>query len=108
MKEKRKFIRLRAPIGVRYKRIRKHRRSRESTALTKDISGGGICILVKEELRVGDLLKLELYIPLLEEPVRATGEVAWFSEFEAGIRFRDIAPAELHSVLEFVHTVGIG
>lgn len=116
MIEHRKYIRLRAPIGIIYRIAGKGRRSRPTPTLVRDISGGGVRFQVKDELRVGDLLQIEIQIPHLSQPIEALCEVVWYShekekerEFrEAGVRFRDIEPADLHRVLEYVHMIGIG
>lgn len=84
--------------------------------MIRNISGGGICLTVKEAFREGDLLEVRIQIPHLQEPIDAVGEVIWCSETvekdpsgrEAGIRFRDISPQDLHQILEYVYTVGIG
>jgi hypothetical protein len=73
-------------------------------------------LIVNDDLRAGDLLQVEIQIPHLEDPVRATGEVVWYVHCkgteregrEAGLKFRDIKPGELHHILEYVHAVGIG
>ena len=119
MIEKRKYIRLHSSIGIVYdviKNIRKYRRNKTTLSLVKNLSGGGVRLQVKDDLRSGDLLDIEVQIPHLEESVHAIGEVVWFSHSkskdheskEAGIRFRDIDAKDLHRILEFVHTVGIG
>lgn len=115
MIENRKYIRLKAPLGVAYRVIRKHKRPKMSLSLIKDISGGGTRFILKDSLRVGDLLHMEIQIPHLEDPIRAVGEVVWLSPSknkdespEAGVRFRDMAPKDLNCILEFVHTIGIG
>ena len=116
MRENRKFIRLQAPIGVVYKLIKKNKRQKLSNSLVKNISGGGIKIMAKDDLRNGDLLDLQIQVPHLEESIHAVGEVAWFEYSkvkdrdikEAGVRFRDIDPKDLHRILEYVHTIGIG
>lgn len=116
MVEKRKFARLKAPIGVTYHVIKKHKRPRLHKTLVRDIGGGGMSLLVNDDLRAGDLLQLEIQVPHLEDPVKAIGEVVWFvrcqgtdrESREAGLMFRDIKPKELHAILEYVHAVGIG
>ncbi len=116
MIERRKFIRLQAPIGIVYKVIKKHRRLKAVHSLTRNIGGGGVRLLAKEDLRHGDLLELQIQIPNLEKTIHAVGEVVWFSLFkdreheskEAGVCFRDIDPKDLHHILEYVHTIGIG
>ncbi len=114
--EKRKYIRLKAPLGVTYHILKKHKRPRPHKTLVKDVGGGGISLVVYEDLRAGDLLELGIQIPHLVEPVTAVGEVVWFVRTkgtdrelrEAGLRFRDIKPMELRHILEYVHAVGIG
>lgn len=116
MVEKRKYIRLIAPIGVTYQLLRKNRRQGTHKSLIRDLSGGGLSLVVYEEMRAGDLLELEIQVPHLEEPVPAVGEVVWYVHSkgmdrevrEAGLRFRDIQAGELHHILEYVHAVGIG
>lgn len=116
MIEHRKFIRLKAPIGATYHVVRKGRRTRTSPTLLKDISGGGVRLLVHEELRRGELLRLEIRIPHLSDPIDAVGEVVWTAEKteegqstrEAGLKFRDIHAKDLKTILEFVHMIGIG
>ena len=115
MKQNRKFIRLAAPIGISY-RLARLKRRKPSLSLIKDISGGGIRFIPKEDLREGDFIELEISIPHLKDPIEAIGEVMWFSKNkehdrelrEAGVRFRDIDAKDLHQVLEYVHTIGIG
>lgn len=111
MIEKRKYIRLHASIGIAYdviKNIKKSKRNKTALSLVKNLSGGGVRLQIKDDLRSGDLLELQMQIPHLEDPVRAVAEVVWSTPREAGVRFRDIEAKDLHRVLEFVHTVGIG
>ena len=118
MIENRKFIRLRTSIGIVYRLIKKHKRLKPTASLVKNISGGGLSLMAKEDLRTGDLLDMEIHIPHLEDPVCAIGEVVWFASFEdrereriireAGVRFRDVHPKDLHHILEYVYTIGIG
>lgn len=116
MVEKRKYIRLRTPIEVVYQVIKKHKHRVSTPSAVKDLSGGGIRIVVKHDLRVGDLLGLEIQIPHFEKSVEAVAEVVWLGSSredetevrEAGLRFRDIEPKALHRILEYVHSVGIG
>ena len=116
MKENRKYIRLQAPIGISYTSIKKHKKPGATRSLVKDISGGGLRIMAKEELMSGELLEMEIQIPHLQDSIHAIGEVVWYFSWkekeretrEAGVRFRDIEPEDLHRILEYVHTVGIG
>lgn len=114
-KEHRKFIRLQAPIGITYRTVKKNKRQKPQLSLIKNISGGGLCFISKDDMRCGDLLDIEIAIPHLAEPVHAVGEVVWYSagregreHAEAGVRFRDIEPKDLHNILEYIYSVGIG
>ena len=114
MLEKRKFIRLRAPLGVVYRVVRKNKRLKQQASFIKDIGGAGACLYCKEELRQGDLIQMEIQIPHLTEPIKATGEVAWthlrpeHEYHEVGVRFRDAAPKSLSLILEYVYAIAIG
>ena len=114
MLEKRKFIRLKAPLGVIYRVVRKHKRLKQQASFIKDLSGAGVCLYCKEELRQGDLIQMEIQIPHLEDSVRAVGEVVWVAlrpehgTHEVGVRFRDAEPRSLSHILEYVYAIGIG
>jgi c-di-GMP-binding flagellar brake protein YcgR len=116
MRERRKFVRLKAPIGVVYNLLKKHRRQRPQASLIEDIGAGGLSLAVREDLRGGDLLEMDIQIPHLGEPVHIVGEVVWFScavqEGErvrkAGVRFRDAEARDLKHILEYIHTIAIG
>ena len=114
MKDKRKYTRLTTAIGVAYKRIIKGKRQRTQLSTIRNLSGGGFCLWVKEPLRTGDLLALEIQVPYLNQPIDGIGEVVWCTSpmeeegWETGVRFRDIEPESLNHILEYVHAVGIG
>ena len=97
-----------------YRVIRKNKRHKPQTSFIRDISGAGARLLCKEELRHGDLIRMEIQIPHLEETVDAIGEVVWSSprpehqSYEIGVRFRDVEPKALNSILEYVYTIAIG
>lgn len=46
-------------------------------ALSKNISASGICFVSKHQLKQGDCLRLEVYVPYAAEPVQMEGEVRW-------------------------------
>ena len=108
MIEKRKYVRLHASIDLIYKIVKKHKRSFSTPSSVKNLSGGGIRMMVKEDMREGDLLKIQIQVPHLAHAIEGIGEVVWFQDHEAGIRFRDMEAKDLHRVLEYVHSVGIG
>ena len=117
MIERRKFLRLQAPIGLTYKKAGTQKRDKGLLiSLLKNIGGGGIRFIAREDLAEGDILELEIEIPHLGQAIKAEGEVVWFSHSkekdrdvrEAGIRFRSIQSKDLQKILDYVHTTGIG
>ena len=116
MKESRKFIRLRAPLAVEYSLIKKGKRQKMQRSSMKNISIGGLSLLLKEEVRHGDLMRVEIQIPQWVDPIRVTGDVVWHNVsgerhnrvHEAGVRFQEVNPVELNKILDYVYSVAIG
>jgi len=113
--ERRKFVRLNLLVDVVY-----HKRpstQKEKLSLSKNISGGGICLIVYEELKKSQLLELEIYLPEEETPIKALGKVAWVNEFvigdaskgiryDVGIEFVEIKGEDLGQVNKYVFEHG--
>ena len=67
-----------------------------------DVSLGGVRIYSDEELRIGQLLKMEFFMPDTD-PVTYTGEVVWIerlgngapAKFDVGLKFVQLAPDAL-------------
>ena len=114
MLEKRKFIRLKVPLGVVYRVVRKKKAQKPQISFIHDISGAGVSLYCKEDLRHGDLLRIEIQIPHLADPVQVLGEVVWtaprpeHSNYHVGLRFRDVPAKDLSRILEYVYTIAIG
>lgn len=118
MIENRKFIRLKSPLPVEYKILRKHKRQKTQDSYMKNISVGGLSLCVVEDVRHGELLQLDIRIPHFEDPVRVVGDVVWFTATKnrdsgeidryAGIRFKQVDPRELNKILDFVYSIAIG
>lgn len=115
MDDKRKFARLNINVVVRWEKIGKVRESIVDSSLSKNISAGGIClILYGEKVEVGDLLKLELQ--LAKDVISAKGKVVWVSEFEivgdidkkkydVGVEFVEINDEYREKIKKFVFAV---
>ena len=116
MVENRKFIRLKAPLPAEYRMIKKHKRQKTHSTFIKNISIGGLSLILVEEARHGDLMQIHIRVPYLQDPVAVTGDVIWHSAsrgnentiHEAGVQFRDVNPVELHKVLDYIYSVAIG
>lgn len=51
--------------------------SRKYPALSKNVSAEGLSFVASQQLKKGDYLNLEVYLPTATEPVRMEGEVRW-------------------------------
>ena len=57
--------------------IKLHPTGEVGTALTKDISGSGVCLLTEQPIEVGTPVEVEVTLPDSEKPVRFLGQVMW-------------------------------
>ena len=83
-----------------------------SQSVSKNISKGGICIPVLSRLvRIGDTIRVDIYIENKKTPITAMGKVAWTKETnevagtllldtEAGIEFIDADASNIDLVLK--------
>jgi len=51
--------------------------SEKYSAISRNVSVGGLCFAAHEKVNQGDLLHLEVYLPSAEDPVHMRGEVEW-------------------------------
>ena len=77
--EKRKFPRLNISVDIVYTKL--PTADKPKLSQSKNISKGGICLIVYEQLQVSDLLELKIFLPEYEKPINATGKIAWLKEF---------------------------
>ena len=99
--ERRRTQRLDIPIPVRY-RLSWNRKDFSEQVLTKNISGGGMCLSLKQPLKAGTKLKMSLYFPSDPVPIESLSEVAWCRRnplkkktlFDVGIRHLKIIPKD--------------
>lgn len=85
MDERRRFVRLDTRIEASYSVLSKGRAAR---VVTKNVSAGGICLFLEEEIAPGTRLQVDLTLPDRKKPVRFTAEVAWCEAYEM------VAPGE--------------
>ena len=60
--------------------------SRKYAALSKNVSAEGLSFLAAQQLKPGDYLNLEIYLPTATQPVRMEGEVRWSNPVAADKR----------------------
>lgn len=77
--EKRKFQRLSIQTEVVYNK--EVTAKKEKKSLSKDISRGGICLIVYEKLEVSDILELKILLPDGIKPIQAKGRIVWVKKF---------------------------
>ena len=111
MQERRQFVRLDTRLDTTYTVSTTGTTSR--TAI-KNISGGGICLIMDEVLAPGTRLQMVVKLPDTEQSTQFLGEVVWSEPYEiigkterrraveAGIRFVEISPADHAVVMRYV------
>ena len=101
MQERRKFLRADYSTEVRWQSHTSHVRGVSVIPdVTKDISAGGIRLVSKEKLNVGEELHLEWLMPPLGI-ISLPGQVRWVAEVESVGEQRNIV--QYHAGIEFLH-----
>jgi len=112
--ERRKFVRFAYPFFVLYQKVEKRHfkrtalsaakweRAPESaikrggSTITKNISEGGICFVTRERFEPDVLLRVKLYIPTRNEPIKALVKVIWAKKrksrvgYDTGVSFLEV------------------
>ncbi len=105
--ERRQKPRMKVAMPVRYRGIRQAENSIVS-AIARDLSSGGIRLLVDEFLSVFTRLVVEISVPSTKRPVRAVSKVAWIrkrphgEQYEVGMQFVDVAEEDKTNIFDFV------
>lgn len=114
--ERRKTPRVSAEIEVHYEVVSNDANKKRS-ALSKDISLGGIGIGLTEKLFPGTILELQFNLPQNEKTIIAQGEIVWIKEasgnpgaegndkklFNAGIKFIKVDPEDEAVLGDFIN-----
>ena len=82
-------------------------------ALTKNIGGGGVCMVTEGTFKPGTLLELEIKLPDCENPIVCTAAVIWcrpliepkksydLPTIEIGLRFVTIDPKQEALIVQY-------
>ncbi|MFH1045655.1 MAG: PilZ domain-containing protein [Candidatus Omnitrophota bacterium] len=106
--ERRKYVRLKTSVEVKYTIIGN---PGEVGAFSKDLSAGGLCVGLSEELVSDTPLQLEIVVPDMKDPIRALGRVVWqkkgkdsdsASAFDTGIEFTGISDFDRFNLNRYV------
>ena len=105
--ERRRQFRINTTMSVQYRGIKQADDS-VVTAISRDISTGGVRLLVNEFISVFTRLVLDIAVPSTPKPVRAVSKVAWIrkrpygEQYEVGAQFMDISKEDKKDVSDFV------
>ena len=111
MEERRRFVRLDTRLEVEYSVLPT---GSPRATVSKDISGGGVCLFADRVLPVSTTLQIAMRLPGQESPVHFTGEVVWSEPYEVigrtqrdkavevGVRFTEIAPQDREAIMQHV------
>lgn len=110
--DRRRFVRLNALVDVAYNKHPSKPGEEPSLRLSKNISKGGICLIVYEEFKKDDLLDLKICFTGAKTPIKAVARVVWVSEFtigdnigkryDVGIEFIKISDSDREKIDQYV------
>jgi len=105
--ERRQQPRVNTAMSVQYRGIRQASDS-VVNAISKDISTGGVSLMVNEFISVFTRLVLEIAMPSMSKPVRVVSKIAWIrkrpygEQYEVGAQFMDMSEEDKRGVFDFV------
>ena len=111
--ERRKFPRLKTELFVRYKIINPPDEGLEGR--TRNIGGGGICLVTREKIKPGTMLAMEIKFPYAVNPVLIKGRTVWTGEsslglspaghvqYDNGVEFLEITEENRQQIIEHVN-----
>lgn len=105
--ERRLYPRASAAMPVQYRGIRQANDAIMGT-IARNISKGGVALIVNEFISVFTRLIVEISIPPIAKPIRAISKVVWIrkrphgEQYEVGMEFVDITEEDRRNVSDFV------
>ncbi|MFH1771424.1 MAG: PilZ domain-containing protein [Candidatus Omnitrophota bacterium] len=108
MLEKRRFVRFDSSVNVHYQILEEGQQIREASS--RDISAGGIRIIIKEKIPMGTQLEMEIILPNEKRTIQLVGEVVWQQEsdtgdvevFDTGIKFVKISSSNILKITSYI------
>ncbi|MBF8983075.1 PilZ domain-containing protein [Lutibacter sp. B2] len=106
--QRRNFFRLEAMLNAAVKKVDEHGNIELTIqGLTKDISGGGLCLIIKEPLKIGE--NVEVMLKTGEKNISVRGAVLrcvkyqeFDYKFELGITFKDIDEKMREEIISYI------
>lgn len=110
--EKRSYPRLNGYFLVKYKVITPHPENIPLTiASTKDISGGGVRLRLKDYVPVGSLIEVFINYPGFDAPIQILARLVWirkirnFDMYDSGVQFLNVDEAMTRTIAKKVEEV---
>lgn len=108
-KEKRKFLRVRADFGLKYKIKDSH--SSPIKAVSVNIGEGGIMMKIPEKLDIGTLLKLKITLPSPHVTISTLARVVYvldnywdeYPPYRCGVELLELKKKERELIRKFVN-----
>ena len=110
--ERRKFPRLQISVDTEYTISLDNVSAQKQTIKTKNISIGGICIIVYEDVKTGSILDLKFKLSNNNSVIEAKGIVVWTNSFkistedktnyELGIEFTKISDIDRDIISKYI------
>jgi c-di-GMP-binding flagellar brake protein YcgR len=112
--ERRKTVRVNCELDVKYNLL-PSKEGANLKSVSKDISEGGLKLIVDEKMTPGSTLELELSLPNHKSPLKVKGRVAWQREipgdikktgircFATGIEFIRVARSDRRGITDFIN-----
>lgn len=108
--DRRRYPRLNTAVDVVYMIDTQHHKDEE--AVSKNISAGGICLILYEYAAVDTMLSLEINLPGEAGTIKAVGKVRWVKKFmfdsderpryDAGIEFAKIDETDQKKIAQYI------
>lgn len=106
-KEKRKYLRFDCSVKATYELVDEYANPKE--AFTKDVSRGGLRLVLNQEIPAQSKIKIHFHIPKEKEPIDAIAEVVWIRKdlqkgvLHTGLKFVKISPSNKARLLEHAY-----
>lgn len=107
--ERRQQPRVNTTMSVQYRGIRQADDS-VVNAISRDVSNGGVRLMVNEFISVFTRLVLDIALPSAPKPVRVVSKVAWIrkrpygEQYEVGAQFMDMSEEDKKGIFDFVES----
>lgn len=95
----RQYLRLPASWPIKLEETAEVQRGGIQVAATRDVSAGGVAIVMRQMVPVGSQISTEIHVPALQRSIRAKGRVVRClpmhgGGFDVGIQFLEIDPKD--------------